>query len=385
MFRCKDLLSLNSMSQAQVIAGEGGMEKGIRWSYKAENLNFEKWVHGQELLIISSPVTQRKNFDLYNTIQKAIELNMSCALLLVGDNYVSKIDSKVVNLAEKNDFPLFTMPWNVPLLDFFEELGHAIVYLDEKKDMQDSFLAEIIFGGGTNTERVKMHCEEMGIDESALEQIFVMHIDKMKNDEVNSLAISLQSIFQKYEYPSVISSYGDRIVGFMSDSREKRELIEKIFQEFVDTTAKEMVYTLSIGPKCERIADLGKSFREISKINTLLEHIHKTNQVVFYDQIGYYRMLLSYDDKGPMKQFMEEVLGSLLDYDAKNKTQLVETLWIYFESGCNMIKAAEELYSHKNTVKYRLQRIQEITGRDLSNQYQSFELYNALIIYYYLK
>ena len=96
-------------------------------------------------------------------------------------------------------------------------------------------------------------------------------------------------------------------------------------------------------------------------------------------------MLLSYDDKEPMKQFMEEVLGSLLDYDTKNKTQLVETLWIYFESGCNMIKAAEELFSHKNTVKYRLQRIQEITGRDLSNQYQSFELYNALIIYYYIK
>ena len=92
MFQCKDLLSLNSMSQAKVIAGEGGMEKGIRWSYKAENLNFEKWVHGQELLIISSPVTQRKNFELYHTIKKAIELNMSCALLLVGDNYVSKID-----------------------------------------------------------------------------------------------------------------------------------------------------------------------------------------------------------------------------------------------------------------------------------------------------
>ena len=44
MFQCKDLLSLTTMSQANVIAGSGGMEKGIRWSYKAENINFEKWV-----------------------------------------------------------------------------------------------------------------------------------------------------------------------------------------------------------------------------------------------------------------------------------------------------------------------------------------------------
>ena len=74
MFQCKDLLSLTTLSQAKVIAGKGGMEKGIRWSYKAENINFEKWVRGKELLIVSSPVTQRKNFDLYKTIKKAIEL-----------------------------------------------------------------------------------------------------------------------------------------------------------------------------------------------------------------------------------------------------------------------------------------------------------------------
>ena len=45
MFQCKDLLSLTTMSQAKVIAGLAGMEKGIRWSYKAENINFEKWVN----------------------------------------------------------------------------------------------------------------------------------------------------------------------------------------------------------------------------------------------------------------------------------------------------------------------------------------------------
>lgn len=110
------------------VAGEGYRRKrrygkGIRWSYKAENINFEKWVRGKELLIVSSPVTQRKNFDLYKTIKKAIELQMSCALLLVGESYVTQIDDNVIDLAEKNDFPLFTMPWDVPLLDFLRSWG----------------------------------------------------------------------------------------------------------------------------------------------------------------------------------------------------------------------------------------------------------------------
>ena len=98
MFQCKDLLSLTTMSQADVIAGSGGMEKGIRWSYKAENINF----------------------------------------------------------------PLFTMPWNVPLLDFFEELGHAISYLDDRKDIEDSLLAEIIFGNCINTSQYRAEMQANG-------------------------------------------------------------------------------------------------------------------------------------------------------------------------------------------------------------------------------
>lgn len=188
MFQCKDLLSLTTLSQAKVIAGKGGMEKGIRWSYKAENINFEKWVRGKELLIVSSPVTQRKNFDLYKTIKKAIELQMSCALLLVGENYVTQIDDKVIDLAEKNDFPLFTMPWDVPLLDFFEELEHAISYLDDRKDIEDSLLAEIIFGNSINTTSIAQKCIQMGYEKSVLKQVFVLHIagNIITNDQIRS-------------------------------------------------------------------------------------------------------------------------------------------------------------------------------------------------------
>lgn len=197
MFQCKDLLSLTTMSEAKVIAGMGGMDRDIRWSYKAENINFENWVHGKELLIISSPVTQRKNYNLYKIIEKAIRLQMSCALLLIGDNYVSSVDEDVLELAERNSFPLFTIPWNVPLLDFFEELGHAISYLDDRKDIQDSFLAEIIFGDSINTNSIAHKCEQMGYDKSVLEQIFIMHLDGVSKDVVRSYAGILMVFFKR--------------------------------------------------------------------------------------------------------------------------------------------------------------------------------------------
>ena len=415
MFQCKDLLSLTTMSQAKVIAGLGGMEKGIRWSYKAENINFEKWVRGKELLIVSSPVTQRKNFDLYKTIEKAIELNMSCALLLIGENYVTQIDKKVIDLAENNDFPLFTMPWDVPLLDFFEELGHAISYLDDRKDIEDSLLAEIIFGNCINTSSIEHKCRQMGYDLGVLEQVFVLHLceetskesynrpkynddepsdectrknQRITNDQIRSYAQTLKEYFSECNYPAIVSCYGDRIIGFMRNCTDDRKKIIEIFErfdKFLQNDLNEIEYTLNIGETCENISKLQKSFHETSKTNSVLEHINRKNEIVFYDEIGFYRMLMSYENTAPMQRFANEVLNPIIQYEKKAHTQLMETMWAYFECDCNLQRTADKLFSHKNTVKYRLQRVEQLTGRSFTNRYQSQELYNALMIYYFLE
>ena len=77
MFRCKDLLILPSMAKARPLAGKEGMNNLIRWVYKPEDMNFSKWVHGNELLIVSLPVIKNPHFNLYRLLEKAISLHMS--------------------------------------------------------------------------------------------------------------------------------------------------------------------------------------------------------------------------------------------------------------------------------------------------------------------
>ena len=278
MFQCKDLLSLTTMSQADVIAGSGGMEKGIRWSYKAENINF----------------------------------------------------------------PLFTIPWNVPLLDFFEELGHAISYLDDRKDIEDSLLAEIIFGNCINTSSIEQKCRQMGNDPRMLEQVFVLHLCKksseetcndlnqgITNDKIRNFAQTLKEYFSECDYPAIISCYGDRIIGFMKDCTDDRRKIIEIFEqfgEFLQNDLNGIEYTLNIGEKCESISKLQKSFHETSKTNSILEHINRKNEIIFYDEMGFYRMLMSYENTAPMQRFADEVLDPIIQYEKKAHTQLMETM-----------------------------------------------------------
>lgn len=64
--------------------------------------------------------------------------------------------------------------------------------------------------------------------------------------------------------------------------------------------------------------------------------------------------------------FMPVLLtGSLIDYDARNSGALLRTLRAFFDADCSLRTAAERLFVHHKTLRYRLERIQQLTGLDL--------------------
>jgi DNA-binding PucR family transcriptional regulator len=67
-------------------------------------------------------------------------------------------------------------------------------------------------------------------------------------------------------------------------------------------------------------------------------------------------------------------LAALLNYDTDKKADLVSTLCVYLECGGNYNQTSNALSVHRSTLKYRLQRIREISGHDLSNPDTAFNL-----------
>lgn len=74
-------------------------------------------------------------------------------------------------------------------------------------------------------------------------------------------------------------------------------------------------------------------------------------------------------EKQDMKIFYYDILGKLIDYDSKNSTELLQTLKVYIEENCNLVRTAQLLFVHKNTVKYRIRRIEQICNCDLRNMH----------------
>jgi len=92
-----------------------------------------------------------------------------------------------------------------------------------------------------------------------------------------------------------------------------------------------------------------------------------TNQVFDYTDFSYYDLLYNYTGKIPLHHYCHPALQILREYDQTNKTELYLTLRTYLEYNKNLRATAEALFLHRNSLTYRINRINELTGLDFNN------------------
>jgi sugar diacid utilization regulator len=131
---------------------------------------------------------------------------------------------------------------------------------------------------------------------------------------------------------------------------------------------------LGVGGSAARPSELTRSLREAGLALRLQKTLLPGNSACEYPKLGIFRMLAAIPDLSDVDSFVREWLGSLLDYDARRKAELVHTLTQYLEHGGNYDATAAELSVHKSTLKYRLQRIRELTGLELNDPDVHFNL-----------
>lgn len=82
-----------------------------------------------------------------------------------------------------------------------------------------------------------------------------------------------------------------------------------------------------------------------------------------------------------LNQFYKDTLEPLVKYDKEKGSELVKTLQMFFQCGGNLKKVSEEMFTHYNTIVYRMQRIKDITGMNLENPNERLNLQVAFKIF----
>ncbi|HEX9527523.1 MAG TPA: helix-turn-helix domain-containing protein [Streptosporangiaceae bacterium] len=102
--------------------------------------------------------------------------------------------------------------------------------------------------------------------------------------------------------------------------------------------------------------------------------------VVTSDEVASHELLLASAPASVLRSFRERLLGPLLSYDERHRAELVSTLREFLACSGSWNACAAKMYVHVNTVRYRIRRVEELTGRDLSSLDDQVDFFLALRI-----
>lgn len=389
MFQCKDLLNLATFSSAKIIAGRQGLSNSIRWAYKVEEMEFGKWVKGGELLVVSNGIAKYQEFSLYEIVKTAIKHHMAGALLLIGKGYVEDITAQIITLANRYSFPIFTMRWDaIPLVELFEDLGHAIAYQNNLESQKDDILANIIFGNCNKSKEQLFYSKIIDYGISPPFQVFSIYFFK-DNEESDDRIKNIKEVWDSFQVSVLLTKYGSNYIGLLhakeNDADAKKwEDFKDRFMNLIKTEDRERSFLIGVGQTYRELKQIQRSFQEATKCITLSHKLKKTDHISFYNQLGFYNLILHINDERVLKDYCKQILGTLIEYDKENNTELMKTLKQLIEANGNILETSKLLYMHRNTIKYRIQRIEELTGKSINESVDRTCFQTALMIMDYI-
>jgi sugar diacid utilization regulator len=131
---------------------------------------------------------------------------------------------------------------------------------------------------------------------------------------------------------------------------------------------------VGVGGSYDSVGDLPRSYREAQMALKAQRAARTGDKATVFEDLGIYRVLAGVEDPAVMDRYVREWLGALIDYDARKDSELVATLSGYLECGGSYDGAAKALSVHRSTLRYRLERIREVSGHDLGNADTRFNL-----------
>jgi len=387
----------------KLVAGKGGLNRIITWVHVVELEEVTKWVKGGELLFITG-VTIKDNVEallkLVNDINKR---NLSGLVINVGP-YIKETPKEVKELADSIEFPIFEIPFEVKLIDITQAICKEIFTSKLRFESINNFMKELIYGDIEVTEEIINRATLYGYSVKKSYCSLLVDIDNfsgyikknnIKDEEIildikNQMEQIIEHLMNKYNKKYLYMKHSDSFLIMVPVAKNCKELNDiKIIAEDIKRDIEKKIngleVSIGIGGISSELKEFKKNVLQAQKSVEVSKKCGIESSITNYKELGIYRLFFDMKKHDEMKNLYDETLEKLREYDKKNSTNLLKTLESYIDNQRNIGKTAEKLYIHRNTLKYRVKRIEEILECNLDEEEVIFNIKLAIKIGNFLK
>lgn len=352
-----------------LVAGKEGMDHLVSWVHMVETLEASDFLQGGEIAFTTG--LGLSNCGSMLALTEYIYKKGAAGIIVNIGPFIEKIPQDTIDFCNEHNFPLFIIPWKIHLAEVMRIFCFTITK-DEQRVLQISAAFKNAIFFPKQEELYVVTLSQNGFHVQWNYAVCVIKIEEKTSDytrRLESMTESIDSFTRHYYNDCTVFMYDQEILIVTANKKdmELRSLVNDIRSHVTHSLIKGESFTMGCGRLTKSIRCLYKSYHQAKSIQKLHENAKIDPDLIFYSDMGIYKLLMGIEDKEIMSEYYNQTIRPLLLYDEKNKSDLTIVLRTYLKHNGSVKETADELFVHRNTVNYKLSRIEDLLEIDLSS------------------
>lgn len=350
----------------KVLAAKDNLDHVVTWVHMMEDTTITEFFWGNELVVIGG-YSLKTDADIFRLIDKLDESRCSGLVINIG-KYIQNVPPIVCEYCEERTIPLLTMPWDMYITEFVRDCCSLINQSSRREEVMAKVIMHIV-SSPEDVEASRQKLDEFFDEEKGFQMIAI------KADQRGALksiadwrsVLRLHTALRRYQFFYLIFRHEKRFMVLVNE--RNRGIAQEIAQQMV-RTIKEVYPKL---PICVGISDPVSCYEKLTDcfhgaISASRCAALQKLEIVRFKDMGFYKLLYSVPDDALLLSYYHEVMDKLLEYDKAKDSVYTETLFRYLLSDGSLQEVALKMFTHRNTINYRMNKIRELLGCELSTQ-----------------
>jgi sugar diacid utilization regulator len=251
--------------------------------------------------------------------------------------------------------------------------------------LRSDFLSDLLEGRDAGGERIGERARHYGLVLGAEHRVVVVTLEGAAHDRRARALAAVAATLAERLPGALTGQVADLVTAAVPVDGDERAL-DRVREALAAARARALesapgvAVSAGIGPPARAPHEFAASHAGATRCLDVLRRLGRTGETLAADELGILGLFVDGARPDELEALARQVLGPVLERDARTGGALLRTLESYLACGCDARACAADLYVHVNTVRYRLRQVQELCGLDLRDPHDLLRATMARLI-----
>jgi sugar diacid utilization regulator len=384
MLTVREAFSIGRLQEGEVIAGEKGLNRAVNYIDIMEVPDVADWLKSGELILTTGYAIKDKP-DMQVKLVEQLAKVEGAGIIIKLNRFLDEVPEIMIKKANELDIPIMKLPSNIPYIDITHVIMKEILLRQNKERWLNEMLWEVLSSSFSNVNELKKKIRLINDRFEVASSLVLVMVNYNRLKQIEHL-IRFNTI---KDNPGIIyGQINDNYIFICEAKHEsnwREETLKKIFnlEAIKETSANHIICLIS--RVINNPIQLQNEYKRLNDALKIVRQLTNKKLVYYYDDIVHYVFFKNLCVLETTREFIDYVLEPFNRVEEKERSTLLNTLYLLAMNNGNLSRTAQKSFMHINTLRYRVKKIKDLLKISEISPEELFKYSIALVLYKYIK